>query len=139
MDKNYVKEQVMKLTLFSATLAAPMILATAILAAENRAFDQSAFNAAQAQGRPIIVEVHAPWCPVCAAQVRAMKRITADKRYDGLITFRIDYDTQQPIWKKFGAQKQATLIAYKGKQETGRLSYVTDEAKIGALLASTLD
>jgi thiol:disulfide interchange protein len=28
-------------------------------------FDQAAFDAALAEGRPVLVEVSASWCPVC--------------------------------------------------------------------------
>ena len=34
-------------------------------------FDQAAFDAALAEGRPILVEVSAAWCSVCRAQPAA--------------------------------------------------------------------
>ena len=48
-------------------VVAALLVAAPVSAAEFRSFDQRAFTAAQAAGRPILVEVHAPWCPICAA------------------------------------------------------------------------
>ncbi|HTG37387.1 thioredoxin family protein [Sphingomonas sp.] len=106
-------------------------------AATLKAFDQKAFAAAQAAGKPILVEVHAPWCPVCRAQGKVLAKLTANAAFDNLIIFRIDYDTQKALWQRFGAQKQSTLIAFRGERETDRLSYQSDERRIAALLAAT--
>lgn len=122
---------------FAAALIATAAIAVPASAAERRAFDQAAFAAAQAKGKPTIVEVHAPWCPVCASQNKTIDKLTANNAYPDLVIFRIDFDTQKPVWQKFGAQKQSTLIAFRGKKETSRIAYQTDEAKIAALLAST--
>ena len=51
-----------------------LLLTTALLAAAPcgasaaEPFDEAAFAAAQGAGRPIIVEVTAPWCPICKTQ-----------------------------------------------------------------------
>jgi thioredoxin-like negative regulator of GroEL len=116
---------------FAATIAVPA------QAAEFAPFEQAAFAAAQAQGRPILLDVHAWWCPVCASQARTIKRTVTPQAYPALIVFRIDYDKQTAVWKGFGVQKQATLIAFHGRRETGRLAYMTDQTKIADLIAST--
>ena len=36
--------------------------------AQAAPFDSRSFEAAQASGKPVLVEVHADWCPVCAGQ-----------------------------------------------------------------------
>jgi len=122
-------------------MAAPILGAFATVpaqAAEFRDFDQAAFAAAQAQGRPILLDVHAWWCPVCASQNHTIKKTAAGPAYDKLIVFRINYDKQKPVWQSFGVRKQATLIAFRGRHEVGRLQYMTNKDKINALLASTL-
>ena len=46
-----------------------LALALAAAAISNAApFDARAFEAAQAAGKPVLVEVHADWCPTCAKQ-----------------------------------------------------------------------
>ncbi len=107
-------------------------------AAEERTFDAASFAAAQAQGRPILVDVKAWWCPVCASQSRSIKRTTAAATYNTLIIFNVNYDKQKDVLRRFNVTKQATLIGFHGTRQTGRLDFVTDKARIEALLASTL-
>lgn len=120
-----------------AALAATVVVAPA-QAAEQRPYDRAAFAAAQAAGKPILVEVKAWWCPVCASQGRTIKATTAAPQYRDLIIFSINYDKQKDDWKALGAQKQSTLIGYRGKRELGRVVYTTDKAAINALLAKTV-
>ena len=42
--------------------------ATAASAFERTDFTDAGFKAAQAAGKPIVVDVFAPWCPTCKAQ-----------------------------------------------------------------------
>ncbi|OAH45376.1 thioredoxin [Sphingobium yanoikuyae] len=122
-----------------ALFAATMLAAAPAHAAEFRDFDHAAFAAAQAEGRPILLDVHAWWCPVCASQNHTIKQtVSTSKAYDRLIIFRINYDKQKPVWQSFGVRKQATLIAFHGRQEVGRIQYMTNKDKINALLASTV-
>ena len=118
--------------LITASISAPA------LAAERKPYTQAALAAAQAKGRPILVEVKAPWCPVCASQGRTIAETTASAAYTNLLILSIDFDTQKADWKALGAQKQSTLIGYRGKRELGRVVYTTDKAQINALLARTI-
>lgn len=127
--------------LIAAALVAPaaiVALAPAEAKVAHSPFNQAQFEAAQRAGKPILIDVFAPWCPVCAAQNRAIDKITADPKYKDLVIFRIDYDTQRAIWQRFGAQRQSTLIAFRGSRETGRVAYDTNEARIAALLAGAV-
>lgn len=117
-------------------LCAPIVMVAPAAAADFQAYNAAAFAKAQAEGRPILIDVAASWCPVCAAQHRVLQKLTANGAHPDLIVMRIDFDTQKPIWKKFGAQKQSTLIAYNGRKETGRMAYDADEGRIRALIAS---
>lgn len=101
-------------------------------------FNQAAFNAAQKAGKPILVWVHAPWCPVCREQAKTIARVTAGQPYRNMEVFRIDYDTQKPIWQKFGATMQSTLIAFHGKRETARIAHDTDPKKVSAVIRSAI-
>ncbi|OZB67471.1 MAG: thiol reductase thioredoxin [Lysobacterales bacterium 14-68-21] len=103
-----------------------------------RSYDQMAFDQAQAANKPILVWVHAPWCPVCREQEKAIKEITADPAYRDLVVLRIDFDTQKPLWQKFGATMQSTLIGFHGKRETGRVAHESDVARVAPVLRSTL-
>ena len=121
-----------------AAFAASSIAISAAQAAEFKPFDRAQFNAAQAAGKPVLVDVAAWWCPVCHSQDSTIKKTVADPAYNNLTVFKINYDKQKDEWKSFGATKQATLIAFKGGREVGRLAYKTNKDEINTLLASTV-
>lgn len=119
-------------------LAAVAIAATTpAMSAEFKPFDRATFDAAQKQGRPVLVEVNAWWCPVCASQTNTIKATVGAPEYANLLILRINFDKQKPEWQAFNVQKQSTLIAFKGGRELGRVSYITDKTKIRDLLALT--
>src|SRR5271163_3800270 len=87
------------------------VLSTGVAwAAEPQPFAAPAFAAAQAADKPILVEIHAPWCPICAAQAPTLNRLEHSAELGDLTVFRVDFDTQKNVVRQFGAQKQSTLI-----------------------------
>jgi thioredoxin 1 len=127
-----------KFRTLALTLAAGFAALQPANAAEVKDFGRAAFAAAQAEGRPILVDVKAWWCPVCASQNSTIKKAIASADYAKLVVFNVNYDKQKDVLPVFAVTKQATLIAYRGKRQTGRLDFVTDKAQINNLLASTL-
>ena len=122
-----------------AVIAAPITIAAPAHAAPTvKPFNQAAFDAAQKAGKPILVWVHAPWCPVCRQQAKTIERVIAEPAYRDMQVFRIDYDTHKPLWQKFGATMQSTLIGFRGKRETGRIAHETNDAKVSAVIRGAL-
>jgi thioredoxin 1 len=117
---------------------AALALASFASAADKIPFDQRAFDAAQAAGKPILVEVTAPWCPVCKAQAPILSRLKGEPRFKELVSFDIDFDSQKDLLRKFAVQKQSTLIVFKGRQEAGRSTGDTNAGSIEALLAKSI-
>ncbi|GJE28336.1 thioredoxin family protein [Methylobacterium organophilum] len=101
-------------------------------------FDEAGFEAAQAAGRPILVAISAPWCPICKAQKPILARLSAEPRYKDLALFEIDFDSQKPLVRRFGATMQSTLIAFKNGKEVGRSVGETQPEWIESLLEKTL-
>ena len=119
-------------------LTAILPLVTTVQAMDKKPFDQKLFDAAQAAGKPILVEVSAPWCPVCKAQAPILSRLRNELKFKELVIFGIDFDSQKDLLQKFNVQKQSTLIVFKGKQETGRSTGDTDAGSIAALLNKSI-
>jgi thioredoxin-like negative regulator of GroEL len=115
-----------------AALLAPAWANTAV------PFAAEAFKAAQAAGSPILVEIHADWCPTCKAQNPILDKLTSAEKFKDLKIFRVDFDAMKPVVKEFGAQMQSTLIVFKGNAEQGRSVGDTKEASIAALLDKSL-
>ena len=124
-----------------AALAALLVIAGPFPAASAGtavAFSPEAFTAAQASNSPILVEIHADWCPTCKAQDPILDKLTADPKFRNLKIFRVDFDAMKPVVRQFGAQVQSTLIVFKGLAEQGRSVGDTREASIAALLDKSL-
>ncbi|WP_237217567.1 thioredoxin family protein [Falsiroseomonas oryziterrae] len=103
-------------------------------AAERARFSDAAFDAAQQAGRPLIVEVTAPWCPTCRVQRPHVDAALADPRLAGAVLFTVDFDSQKDALRRLNVRSQSTLIAFNGREERGRATGVTDPAAIRALL-----
>jgi thiol-disulfide isomerase/thioredoxin len=101
-------------------------------------FSEQAFKAAQASGSPILVEIHADWCPTCKAQQPILDQLTAQPKFKDLKIFRVDFDSMKPAVKAFGARMQSTLIVFKGSAEQARSVGDTKEASIADLLDKSL-
>jgi len=126
-----------RLLALCATLVAVVLLGTA-QAADRVAWNQAAFSAAQDAGRSIIVEVTAPWCPICAKQSPTIAALEKDPEFAGAIIFSVDFDSEKDVLKRLQVSMQSTLIAFKGKVEAARATGVTDPAAIRALFERTL-
>ena len=117
-------------------LAAMILPGVVALAAQTANFDQNRFATAQEEGRPILVDIRASWCPTCAAQKPIIERLTAAPEYKNLLILQVDFDSQTDVVRDFGARSQSTLIAFRGTRETARSVGDTDEKSIAGLLRS---
>jgi thioredoxin 1 len=128
--------------LFSEAIVAAGLLTAGLLSPASAdttiPFTEQAFKAAQASGSPILVEIHADWCPTCKAQKPILDKLTAEPKFKDLKIFRVDFDAMKAVVKEFGAQMQSTLIVFKGSAEQGRSVGDTKQASISALLDKSL-
>lgn len=122
--------------LLAALLIGPL-LATAS-AGTTAPFTPEAFKAAQAAGQPILVEVHADWCPTCKAQESVLNVLKTDPKFDKLVVLRVNFDQQKQVLRELNAQSQSTLIVFKGKSEVGRSVGDTRRASIESLVGKSL-
>jgi thioredoxin 1 len=117
----------------------PMLaLAVPAFAFEPKPFTDAALSAAQATGKPVLVEIHADWCPTCRAQTATLKKLAEDPRFKDVIVLRVDFDSQKDAVRKLQARSQSTLIVYKGTTERGRVVGDAAQASLDALLSKAL-
>ena len=106
--------------------------------AAGKPFDQAGFEAAQAAGKPILLEIHADWCPTCRAQEPIISGLMQDPKHSDFVVLRIDFDNQKDVVKRLRTQYQSTLIVFKGKKEVSRSTGETRDDEIAAQLAKAL-
>ena len=111
---------------------------TAAAGAAERPFSVEAFAALQRQGGPILVFVHADWCPTCKKQDIILGELLKEDDFANYSVLRVDFDSQKDVVQSFGVKYQSTLIVFRGKTEVGRATADTDRAAITALLRRAL-
>ena len=120
----------------AGTLAAPAFAEPA--GNTPQPFTQQAFETAQKAGRAILVDTYATWCDVCARQAPIIEKLINEPQYKDLAVFRVNFDTQKDIMRKFNARVQSTLIVFRGEKEVGRSVGETQPEWIDDLLQKTL-
>ncbi len=115
-----------------------IVAASPAFAFETRTFDAKAFEAAQAAGKSILIDVSAPWCPTCKAQKPILSDLSHKEKFKDLIAFQVDFDSQKDLLRKLGVSMQSTLIVFKGSREVGRSTGDTNASSIEGLLSKSL-
>lgn len=100
-------------------------------------FEAEAFAAAQSEGRPILIEVHAPWCSTCRFQRGVIEELAHDDDLADLVVFAVDFDTDKETLRSLDARQQSTLVGFVGAIEIARGVGVSDRPSI-VELAHTL-
>ncbi|MGB6910193.1 MAG: thioredoxin family protein [Methyloceanibacter sp.] len=124
--------------LIAGVIAGAILGSFPALAAEWKPFSQEALAEAQKEGKPILVDIFAAWCPTCRAQKPILEKITAEPRFKDLVVLVVDFDSQKADVRALKAQSQSTLIVYKGPTELGRSAGDTNPNTIAALLSIAL-
>lgn len=121
-----------------ALLIAVASLASPAVAQPIRPFSNALLAKAEAAGVPVLVDVHADWCPTCRAQEPSIVELSRDPAFARLLILRLDFDTQVPERRQLAVNKQSTLIAFHGRSERARATGIVDRGQIRALAASAL-
>jgi thiol-disulfide isomerase/thioredoxin len=123
-----------RFALFPALIA----IAAPALAQPIQPFSFAALHAAQASGRPVLIDVFAPWCPTCRAQAPTIDSFVKDPAFNKLTILRLDFDHQVAEKKALGVRQQSTLIAFHGGKEVGRVLGITAPGQIREFARSAL-
>lgn len=119
-------------------LVAVLPLALASAASAEEKFTDAALAAAQKAGKPVLVEVAAPWCPTCQAQKPIIEGLAKNEKFKSFVFLKLDFDSQKDEQRKLNVRTQSTLIVFKGTNEVGRSIGDTNPQSVEALLAKAL-
>jgi thioredoxin 1 len=106
--------------------------------AAGQPFTQSQFDTLMKEGKPVIIHVHAPWCPNCKAQDPVLNSEMKSPAYKGVTFLEADFDTQKDVLKEFNVSMQSTILVFKNGKEVGRFTGKTKEADIAELTQKVL-
>lgn len=111
-----------------------MLASASVFAGEVLPYKSDLFDKLAGEGKVVLIEAHADWCPTCQLQAPAVAALAHAKPYEAVTVLVVDFDKQDDALKRFRISKQSTLVVFKGKQERGRSIGVTDKTDIAALL-----
>lgn len=117
-----------------ALLAAAPFASASALAAERQFYKRADFEKALADGRPLLVEIWAGWCPTCKAQEVVLRQLAVDPKYGKLLMLTADFDVERELLTRLKVRQQSTLIAFRGGVEVARSVGDTNAGRIAALI-----
>lgn len=80
-------------------------------------FTEQRYNALQASGQPLLIDVHATWCPTCKKQGEILSAFLAENPQCKLSVLSVDFDEQKPWVAHFEAPRQSTLVLFRGQEK----------------------
>jgi thioredoxin 1 len=123
-----------------ATVAV-VIAALPALAASPKAlseFNATAFEAAQAQGKLVVLDFYAPWCPVCRRQHKNLEEALGARKNSHIVSFLVNYDDSEELRKRHNVEGRSTLILFRGASEIARIKDSFTRADIDEFLAKAV-
>ena len=84
------------LTLFILSVVSSLAMAGQVVP-----YDQAAFDKLAQEGKPVVVVVHAPWCPTCKVQKPIQFGLMEQPAYKDVTMMNIDFDSLKPLLAKY--------------------------------------
>jgi len=106
--------------------------------AANTPFDQAEFNQLLKQGKPVVLHIHADWCPTCRAQQTVLDELMPLAEFKDLPVLRANFDKETSLLRTYKVRNQSTFIVFKNGKEITRSTGETDKARIAELLKQAL-
>ena len=119
-----------------AHAALALRLSTAVslaMAGQIVPYNQQVFDHLTADGKPVVLDISATWCPTCKAQKPIVENLMKQPAFSDVTLMRIDFDSQKPLLRKYHVTMQSTLVAFKGETEVGRSVGDTSRAGLQSL------
>ncbi len=127
------------------TVRALLLLTLTLLAgfaqADSRfeAFTPERFQALQAEGRTVVIDVWAPWCPTCRNQAPKLDALLAEPAFAEFVGLKLHWDDQRDLGKQLGAPRQSTVFVFKGSEQRAMSVAETDLDRLREVYRTGLD
>lgn len=79
-----------------------------------QAYSPTVYAEALADGKTVIIDFHASWCPTCAANAPGIRAAFESTANPNVVGFIADYDIETALENQFGVSSQSTLVKVRG-------------------------
>jgi thioredoxin 1 len=100
------------------------------------AYTQAGFEAALKGKKPVLVHVHAEWCPVCKRQEIVFKTLSDKPDFAKITPIQANFETDKAFNTQYNITYQSAILLFKDGKEIGRLNGETDQVKIAEFIAN---
>lgn len=94
-----------------------MLVSFSAWSLESKPFTQERFDALQAKGELILVDVYADWCSTCKKQQELIKNYRKAHPDVDLHILKVDFDDDKATVRQLRVPRQSTLLVYKGEKQ----------------------
>lgn len=94
-----------------------LLLSTASFALDSEPFTEERFEALQAEGALVLVDVWATWCPTCKRQREILADFQDTHPEVDFTILEVDFDDDKRLVRQFRAPRQSTLVLYRGEEQ----------------------
>lgn len=108
------------------------------MAGQTMPYNQQTFDQLTAQGKPVVLDITATWCPTCKAQKPIVENLMKQPAFNDVTLMQIDFDSQKPLLRKYRVTMQSTLVAFRGEKEVGRSVGDTSRRGLQRLFETTI-
>jgi thioredoxin 1 len=136
--KNRSRRTIVKLAAATAAMLT-LVVSSFAWAGPQEAYTSARFDQLAKEGKPILVAIHADWCPTCKAQKPILHQLMAKPEYKDVTELTVDFDKNRSALKRFKVSMQSTLIAFNGKNEVGRSLGDTSKDGIESLVKKAVE
>ncbi|PKQ07219.1 MAG: thioredoxin [Alphaproteobacteria bacterium HGW-Alphaproteobacteria-11] len=119
-------------------LVALFAMTTPALAVTWTNYSQTDFEQAQAEGRIILVDVYADWCPTCKVQKPLLDDIAKEAALEDALLIRVDFDTEKDFLATHRVPRQSTILVFVGAEEVSRSIAETNPERLRTSITAEL-
>lgn len=125
--------------LAALAVLAVMAAAPAVTRAASSEYSPEAYEKAKREGKVIVLDFHAGWCPTCRKQATVLAELVSEDAISkGVAVLQVDFDNSDKLKQDHKVASQSTLIVIKDDKEIARAVGIVEKEQIRALIEKAL-